>query len=296
MPKTQIALDSQVLTNLMGCARLTNYAFNLNYHRKGGKSNSLEVGSLVHCILEFSNKALIDGKSRTDAIADGFAAGKEYIEQYKETNKYVLDKEHKGLTNTPESGDRYIIGINEVFSTMEQYFDYWKSDSWTVIAAEETRGEVIYSDDEMEILWKAKFDKISDTPYGFISTDYKTMKQRRDTLSLNNQFMGQCLLLKSRNVVVDKIGFQSSLKPEEKFLKVNIPYSMDRLIEQRDETIPHYARMLIAYSGAEYWPPNYTHCETKYGKCDFVGICEHDRNMRLEALGIDFEIGKAWDV
>jgi hypothetical protein len=251
---------------------------------------------LVHTILEHFNKSIISGLSRNDAILNGFKAGKEYITGYSDYNKFVLDKEHHGLENTPEENEKSRTGWRFVIKTMEEYFDYYRNDSFPVIAAEEVRGEEIYRDDEMRIIWKAKFDVIIDTPHGFMSKDYKTMKQRRETISLNNQFMGQCVLTKSRQVIIDKIGFQTSLKPEEKFTRSMIPYSVDRLTEWTQEVVPHYARMLVAFNEAGYFPPNFTHCENKYGFCNFREICETDRLMREEALAINFNEIRKWDI
>ena len=280
MPKTNVALDATVLSSLMSCARMVDFRFNQNMVRSDGKSNSLECGSLVHTIMEFFNKARIDGKNRADAIDIGYAAGNEYIRGYHEDNIYITEPTEKGMLNTPEEGDSRVTGWAFVFKTMEEYFDYYKNDSFTVIAAEETRKDIIFEDDDIRILWKAKFDAIIDTVQGFMSTDYKTMKQRRMTQGLNNQFMGQCFLLKSRNMMVDKIGFQKSLKVHEKFERAIISYSADRINEFANDVVPYYARMLAIYNESGVWPPNFTHCENKYGTCDYASVCEHDRNMR----------------
>ena len=294
--KKVVAFDATLLSSLQACPRMTDFRFNRNLVSLEGKSNSLECGSLVHIILEYFNKATIAGKSRVAAIEEGFIAGKEYRNGYLPSNLFVKDENEKGMVNTPDDSDSRNLGYNFVLQTMEEYFDYWKNDSFTTVTAEEVRGEVIYEDESLIVLWKAKFDSIVDTPQGFISKDYKTMKQRRDTISLNNQFMGQAVLLKARNVMVDKIGFQKSLKVEEKFSRVLVSYSMDRLLEWKNTVVPHYAHMLLAYSEADHFPPNFTHCENKYGYCTFKEVCEYDRNMRDEVLARNFKPGKVWDV
>jgi hypothetical protein len=49
------------------------------------------------------------------------------------------------------------------------------------------------------------------------------------------------------------------------------------------------------YLDSEYWPPNFTHCENKYGLCSFKDPCEADRGVREETLGQQFVVGEPWN-
>lgn len=318
IPKKNIIMDSQLLTSLMKCPRLTNFRFNDSLAPVGGKNNSLECGTLVHVIKEYYNKAIISGLSKEQAMEKGYEAGNRYIVGCPACISYSSSfsrgetigercKEHEhqdwiGLQDTPEENEKRASGKSErigwkfVLATMREYFDYWSNDSWVTIGAEEVRGSIIYEDDTMRILWKAKFDQIDDTPLGQVSTDVKTMKMKRDTLSLNNQFMGQCLLLKARNIRIDKVGFQTTLPVNEKFQRILISYSADRLAEWSQEIVPYYANALLTFAEANVWPPNFDACEGKYGHCDFKGVCETDRGIRSEMLKIHFKKIPRWDI
>lgn len=312
--KKNVVLDATVLSTLMSCGTLTDFRFNLNLEPLEGKSNSLEVGSVVHKVMEVFNRSIINGVKRQDAIQYGMAAGEMYIHgckyctnfqptdiQQKPTCNHQID-EYPGITNTPQVPnksdpyEKYKVGWKWALETCEQYFDHYKNDHWIPLEAETTKGKVLYEDDEVRIYWKAKLDSIVDTNQGIFPKDYKTMKQRRDSISLNNQFIGQCLVSDTRQVIIDKIGFQTTVEPKDKFTRVFISYTADRLNEWQGTILPYWTKLMLMYNETGYWPPNFTHCENKYGLCQFKGVCEVDTGMREETLKLNFKVGKKWDV
>jgi hypothetical protein len=306
-----ITMDNTVLSSLMGCGKLTDYRFNEHLQDKDGKSNALETGSIAHAFLEYYYQGLIDGKSKSDSMDLGVEAAMMYIKGCPVCKELPIDFigipscGHKngdwtGVRNTPAENEkqkyREIIGWKYVINTCTQYLSRWNSDTWTPIRSEYTKGEVIYQDDEIRVLWKAKFDLIVDTNGGLLSVDHKTMKQRRESISLNNQFMGQCVLMNSRNIIINKIGFQSSLPPEQKFERAIISYSKERLEEWKNEIVPYWAYKLVEYNKTGFWPRNFTHCETKFGFCAFKEVCENNPNMREDIKKLNFVVGKPWDI
>lgn len=275
--KKNIAMDSQLMTTMMGCHRLFDFRFNHNLVSIHGKPKSFEMGSIVHTYLEVFFKAVIAGRFKSVAHEEGMKAAEEYA--YSEEVK------------TTEHEDR-----QWAIKTCEIYHDFYKNDHWVPLHAEHVKKKILYEDDNIRVLYKAKFDLITDTNQGIYAVDHKTMSQRRDTVSLNNQFMGQCLVMGSRGMFVNKIGFQKSLKPQEKFERKLLNYSQARLTEQQMVVIPTVAYEILKAHEAGYWGPNYTHCETKYGFCQFRKVCESDPNLREDELKQDFIVGEPWDV
>jgi len=324
--KKNVILDATILSTLMACPRLADFRFNHNFVSIGGKSNSLECGSIVHTFLEFYYGSLIQGVKREQAIGFGFAAAELYIRGCKGCAGFIptfckdyaesQDKQahlqvctickpkpecghnpdqFPGVKNTPKDSEGYKTSWQWALDTCDQYVNYYRNDHWVPLEVETVKGEVLYEDDEIRILWKAKLDLTVDTNQGIYPVDHKTMKQRRDTISMNNQFIGQCLIMKTRNVFINKIGFQQSLKPEEKFTRSPISYSAARLLEWQSETLPYYAKLLLMYAETGHYPPNFTHCEGKYGNCAFLQVCESDPGMREEELRLNFVVGPEWN-
>lgn len=305
--KKNVIMDATLLSSLMSCARYHDIRFNHRMAAGKGKSNSLEVGSLVHKVLEVYYKHIIKGFPRSEAIGAGLIAGQLYVTGCGGCASFISTDgtkpscghepdEYPGVQNTPELSEGYDVGWRFALDTCAQYFEFYKNDAWTPLEVENVRGNIIYEDDEIRVLWKAKFDLIIDTnQIGIVSLDHKTFKQRRDKSSLSNQFMGHCVLLGSRNVIVNKIGLQKTLKIDERLTREVVSLSSDRLLEWQSETVPYYAYKYIQYIEAEYWPPDYTHCDNMYGACPYKQVCEADRNMREEVLRNNYILTPVWD-
>lgn len=276
-PKKNIILDATVLSTIMSCGRLADFRFNHHLQHVDGKSSNMEMGSIVHAYLEHYYLSIINGVKKDEAHNFGLTAAMAYASSSE-------------VKNTPAEEKQF------AFDTCQLYFEYYRNDHWAPLEVETVKGEVLYEDDEIRIMWKAKFDSLFDTNQGIYSVDHKTMKQRRDTITLNNQFTGQCILSKQRTMFVNKVGFQKSLKPADRFTRVPVNYSLDRLNEWQTIIMPYWAKMMLMYAESGYWPPNYTHCENKFGFCQFKEVCEANRNMRAEIIGRDFYVGEPWSI
>lgn len=283
IPKKNLILDSQMLSAVMSCGRYYDQVFNHHFVSVEGKSSSLEMGSIVHTFLEFYYKAIIKGITRNEALGFGLVAAQEYIDGQDKNNL-------PNIRNTSESECKWAL------ETCQQYTERYKNDIWTPLEVECVKAKVLYEDEELRVLYKVKFDLITDTNDGIFSVDHKSMKVRRDSTTLDNQFMGQCAMLNTRMMYVNKVGFQTSLKPEDKFTRQPLYFSDDRIAEWQGTILPYWCKILVMYADSGYWPPNWRHCENKFGFCQFKEPCEADRHMRVEILGRDYIVGEPWDV
>lgn len=306
-PKKNIVLDASMLSTYTGCARHADLRYNGLWVPASGKSNSLESGSLCHINLEFFGHNKINGFKREQCISAGFAAMDEYYHGCKEckaheVNESIVCERHKdpwlGCPNVPLENDKYEIGYNWIVKTMEQYYQHYINDSWKIVAVERVVSDILYEDDDIRVLWKAKIDMLIDRNdgRGIFSMDHKTMKQDRASVSNNHQFMGQCLVTNQRSMIVDKIGFQTSLKADEKFKREERSYTSDRLLEWQSFILPTWAYKFLANVESGVWEPNFNSCETKYGRCQFYEhVCSVDTGMREEAIKMHFKKGKEWN-
>ncbi len=313
--------DATLLTSIMKCGRFTDLNQNQSLHHINGKSNSLETGSIAHKYLEVKYASEKKGLSKSQAHGFGMTAAELYIQGCPDctgfepmlvtdvvngvTKQYMSKpkcgheiNEYPGLQNTPaepDKGQTWLIGWKWVLDTCEQYNEFYKNDFWVTLETEKVKSRIMYKDDDIRILFKSKLDWFVDTNVAQLPVDHKTMKQNRDLLKLNNQFKGQCLNTDSRNVIINKVGFQKTLKPAEKFKRETVSYTSSILYEWQSEILPYWCKLALQYEEQGYWPPNYSNCDGKYGKCTYTEVCEANPDMRSDVLKLNFIRGEKWN-
>ena len=95
--KKNVSLDSQVLSTLMSCARLTDFTFNINLKSMDGKSIPFEMGYIVHKGLEVYYKHLRDKFPRKMAVEHAMIAAKEYSKTLAEVREYPTRRYSVGI-------------------------------------------------------------------------------------------------------------------------------------------------------------------------------------------------------
>jgi hypothetical protein len=295
--KRILSLDSQILNSIQLCARHTRYRF-VDCLEQPEKPEALERGSLMHDILEayyaLTGKCFNPESELGKFVVEKFGA----IRLHDEMNKATKDT---AAVFASEIGRARSVACNldiqecdEVIYQFSEYHKYYRHDGWLPLAVEEVGSKLLFEDDDIKIIYNFKIDLIAEQGNKIIPWDHKTSSRRQDPSSLSNQFMGYAFGVNSLNVLVNKIGFQKTLAPGERFQRDILTYSKQRLEEWVNNTI-YWARMLDFSLNAKHYPMNLTSCD-KFRGCMYQNLCKRDEALRELIAERDYKTGTDWDV
>lgn len=283
MPDKQIyVIDSQILNTIQDCARKTNLSFGSRSLEPVVKPDYFEKGDLLHQMLAQYYKLR---KNRQNWSKNN------------KTHADIVQICIKVGRLAAVSMSLEVDVVEEVINAFWQYCTYTANDGWdNIVSIEEVASKILYEDDAIIILYQGKIDlSISITNCNLLPVDHKSSSRRGKPHHLSNQFQGYCWLLGVNNIIINKIGFQKTLKDNEKFERHTLSYSPDLLEEWRENSI-FWIRQYISYTEANYFPTNYTSCD-KYSGCIFEQTCRQSKEVREYKLTQLFtERKEKWDV
>lgn len=281
MDKKVFVVDSQRLNGMQACMRKYSYTFGQSLEPVETPIQ-FERGDIFHHFMEFYYNArkvrhLWDQNKLThaDVVQQGID----------DTRAYALEKS---------------IGVDEVedlIRVVHEYVEHYQNDGWdNIIAIEKVATKQLYEDDKYVVAYEGKLDLIIGLQnYPAIWIDHKTEKRKSYPSDMVNQFLGYSWLLGINNGIVNKVGFQKTVKAEEKFRREVISYTDARIKEWEENTIWTIKESLKLIEQNKF-PMNLTSCD-KYAGCTYRSICmstPEDRDRKLTEL---FQIReKQWDV
>lgn len=281
MEKRIIVVDSQKLNGMQECMRKFKYSF-ATHLEPVSKPDYFERGDLQHKMLQvYYNmrkhrlRWTVNNKTHADIVQACVIAGRHHA------LKMQIDM------------DEVETGIK----TFMQYAGHFADDGWNDIkAVEQVGSRILYEDDELIILYEVKIDLIIGIPgIPILPVDHKSGSQRREPSDLSNQFMGYCWFLGVNNIMINKIGFQKTLPPKDKFQRYLLSYTSNRLLEWQAEAA-WWIKQGLDFMDRGVWPRNLTSCD-KYSGCIYKNVCAADPIVRESKLLQLFETRtKSWDV
>jgi hypothetical protein len=292
MQKT-ISLDSTILNSIQKCPRFYQYSHQ-KFLQPPEKGEALERGDLLHKIFEIvygleANCARPDSELWTSLAEIGIKPAQDM--QRDEILNIALNEAPNFFAGKMSLEPQE---VEETVYQAREYFKFYEHDSWETLAVEEVGSRLLHEDEELKIIYNAKIDRIARRGELVMPWDHKSSKRRTDPSSLSNQFMGYAWILNSSHILVNKVGFQKTLKPSERFQREILTFDAARLEEWRLNTV-WWVRLLAHFIDEGQFPMNLTSCD-KYNGCIYKGLCESSPEGREWKETRDFEVGKAWDV
>lgn len=297
MSKTVLSFDSQNLNAIQGCARKAQLQFIENLQPQI-KAPALEKGDLLHKIFEIADGLI--GNCANDNSETWQTLAQESFYMALE-NLYETSREDK-IKFAIEAGKFFATKMDiktedssSVIFQCKEYFDFYRHDPWATLAVEEVATNILYEDEEIQVLYSGKIDRVVEQGNIRAPMDHKSSERRSDPSTLSNQFIGYCWLLNMNNIIIDKIGFQKTLKPAERFQRFILTIDDARIEEWRENSIWWVRSYWENHLKKDFFPMNFTHCD-KYGSCIYAPICESSPEGRSWKKERDFIVSDQWDV
>ena len=184
--------------------------------------------------------------------------------------------------------------IEESIYQFREYCNYYERDQWNPLAVEEVGSKILYEDEFYKFIYNFKIDLVAERGTIIAPFDHKTSRRRSEPSSLSNQFIGYCYGLGLNNIVINKIGFQKSLSPQQRFNRFILTIDDARIQEWIENTTQWCARILESQENNS-WPMNLTSCD-KYSGCIYSSLCESDPESRIYKIERDFKVEQPWDI
>jgi PD-(D/E)XK nuclease superfamily protein len=280
MAKVNIVMDMSQFDLFRLCECRFDYRYNKN---KTGpnKAHQLDRGTLVHIGAEVYYEGIRNGLHYQDAVNAA-------LSKIREAGVIATDLE-------PEA-------VSRVIDVMEEYFDYWRVEDQNlhITAVEQAFLYKLYEDDEITIHLSGKIDLIySDNKHTHMPMDHKSYDRDFEVHRMSNQFKNYTYALTQGDggeLIVNRIGFQKTLKPHEKFKRPQLSYDKVYLQQWRQNVIKvifHYLNCVAEDS----WPMNETSCDKYHRKCEYFEVCDASGiEAKLYKLNANYNTVEPWDV
>ena len=267
--KIILSIDSQILNSFEACPRLCYYKFVKKYSA-AIKSAALDKGDLIHLMLKQHYEMLRSG-IKYDAIPPAVVAGGE---------------------DCLVKLDAPVDILEEVIRTYQQYAAYYAGEYWNPQYIEEVFSKEIYEDESLVVLYEGKVDLV--VQQGIV--DHKSSARRGEPSAMSNQFMGYCWAFGMNNLIINKIGWQKTLEPKDKFERYTKSYPNEIIDEWKNHTIVVGKQLAADLHDQERMQQRYnmSSCD-KFGGCLYEKVCLSVPEVRAWVLSNQFVQVEEWN-
>jgi hypothetical protein len=281
MPKANILLDATMLDTYELCPARFNYRFNLN-RVTPEKAKPLDRGTLVHLGLEDYYKAL------------------QKKESFEQAKKVLIHSVQVASVDSDLDADT----VSRVIDVLIEHCNRWRDrdEALEILEIEKSFIYVLYEDDNVRILMMGKIDLIvneiiNGMRYENVVYDHKSYDRDFPLKRLNNQFCNYSVATESNYLFVNRVGFQTSIKPEIKHKRVLLTYDPMFLEQWKKNTVKIILDRYLESVASDNWTMNLTSCDKYNRLCEYYEVCDSSgEEAKSYKLHTNFNIGEKWDV
>lgn len=286
--KINIAFSASSLNTFQICPARYNYSSNLNKSLPvSSKPLALDFGGLGHVGMEGYFNSLAQGIHFNDAVQNGIMS----------INSFASNPDFSNIDIDKE--------LPPIIEAMSQSCEFWRHEDETfeILGVEEPFDYILFEDDFLRIIISGKIDlrvnkpatRAGEVAYKNLPFDHKFLARNSIISRLDNQFINYCIPTESNYLIVNVVGKQKSLKPEEKFKRVPLSYDPLYIENWKKNTIDDILITYLSYVKENVWPMKPSQINCNY--CDFYNVCdvsgdEKDKLWKLETMYVDKE---KWD-
>lgn len=280
MEKIIVKVDSQILNSMNLCPERYRLE-HIEHWRPLSKAPALEKGSVIHTMLAHYREGKKNGRTtlseHSNLVAECIQIGRVA------TSGYSLD----------------ITDFDELKTTFQDYVLRWQYDGWEILDIEQPFAKILFDSDELQIIYEGIIDaRIIDPKIGQAVVDSKTESRKSYPFPLSNQFQGYEWAF-GTPVIIDKIGFQSSLESHEKFRRPVHESGAPAIAEWREDAIAQVVEAIGWHGELDSKQritlrKNRTSCD-KYSGCIYQKVCAAPQEVREFKLVAHFFKDKRWD-
>lgn len=283
--KLIVKADSQIINSMNLCPE--RYRLEMVEHwRPLEKAKALERGSVMHTML-----AKYRREKRRGRLAHEHAR---VVEEVLLTGQ-VAASGASNMTLEDFEDDKRVF---------QEYVLRWQYDGWEIIDIEQPFTKLLYEDANpievadktypgLMIYYEGVIDaRVVDPKLGQLVVDSKTESRKSYPYILSNQFQGYEWAF-GVPVVVDKIGYQTSLPINEKLRRLVHESGASAIQEWKQDTVTQI-KEAIHWHNTGTFMKNRTSCD-KYSGCIFQQVCKVPPDIREFKLQAYFYKDVPWD-
>lgn len=188
--------------------------------------------------------------------------------------------------------------VENIRTSYQQYATHYFHDSWVPLLVPEGEfTKVLFESPELKlrIIFQGKIDlfvRDAQTNESF-PVDHKFLGQKTIYPRLSNQALGYGWATDSSIFVINKVGKQKSLPPQEKFERQIITITPEHITKWIEKTINNVLEYLT-YKAKGYIPKKYAQCSNRGIKCAFYDVCDQPESSREDILRIAYKVNKEY--